>query len=464
MTRTFHLFSIAVIALTCGAAAEAQVPAPPAAPSAAAARPPQPAPAPAPRAPRPPYRFDAPDVQIELPEPNWDAIESQWQNLESHWQDLEAHWQNLELDFPNVDWPDFQHLEFPELHFDFPDLHVELPELVARAQAPVPPVPPAPAVPYVRVGPGNLYEQARGFIDRDQYERALTPLNRLIETKGARADAAMYWKAYSLSKMARHADALGTLAEMRKQFPNSSWIRDVGALEVEVRQASGQAVSAEAQTNEDLKLLALQGIMRSDPETAMPVIEKMMAGSSSVRVKERALFVVSQSGTPRGRALLVNTAKAATNPDLKIAAIRYLGRVSDTESQQTLDEIYRATNDGDVKRAALRALSEARATDRLGTIARSEKDADLRIAAVRYIGMSNTPQAPEILRSLYTADSTLETRRAVLDALSRHRGGAPALVALARAEKNEDLKRDIVRRLSNMRSPEAREYLLELLK
>ena len=38
------------------------------------------------------------------------------------------------------------------------------------------------------------------------------------------------------------------------------------------------------------------------------------------------------------------------------------------------------------------------------------------------------------------------------------------LVALARAEKNLELKKDIVSRLSNMKSKEAMDYLMELLK
>jgi hypothetical protein len=41
---------------------------------------------------------------------------------------------------------------------------------------------------------------------------------------------------------------------------------------------------------------------------------------------------------------------------------------------------------------------------------------------------------------------------------------APALVTLARAEKNMDLKKDIVSKLSNMNSKEAKDYLMELLK
>jgi hypothetical protein len=61
-------------------------------------------------------------------------------------------------------------------------------------------------------------------------------------------------------------------------------------------------------------------------------------------------------------------------------------------------------------------------------------------------------------------DATPETRRDIIRALSTNRFGAKPLVDLARAEKNIELKTEIVRSLSNMRDPVAREYLLELLK
>ena len=41
---------------------------------------------------------------------------------------------------------------------------------------------------------------------------------------------------------------------------------------------------------------------------------------------------------------------------------------------------------------------------------------------------------------------------------------AKALVELARAEKDPDLKRELVSKLSVMKTPEATDYMLELLK
>src|SRR5262249_1720167 len=139
----------------------------------------------------------------------------------------------------------------------------------------------------------ELYEAGRDAIEEGRFDRAVERFTRLIAMKSNRTDAALYWKAYSQAKLGQRADALSTLADLQKQFADSRWIRDARALEVELRQASGQTVTPESQNDEEMKLLALRGIMQSDPDQALPVIEKMLAGTNSPKVKDRALFVLS---------------------------------------------------------------------------------------------------------------------------------------------------------------------------
>jgi hypothetical protein len=332
----------------------------------------------------------------------------------------------------------------------------------------------------------------------------------------------MYWKAYSLSKLARKAEALSVLGALQKEYAKSAWLNDARALDVEIRQASGQSVSADS-SDEEVKLLALRGMMQSDPETTVPIIEKLLAGNSSVRVKDRALFVLSQSRSTRARDVIAGVAKGGANPDLRMGAIRYLGMRSDADSRQVLDDVYRSTNDVDVKRAILRsfmmsgggardrllaiaktekspelrgeavqqlgvthagaeleelyrsetdkevkqrilqAMFVADASDKLGPIARSEKDPELQRAAIRHLGLSNRGDASETLKAIYRSDVPFDTKKAVIDAFAMHQN-AVDLVELARAEQNPELKKDIVQRLSVMKAPAARDYMLELLK
>jgi tetratricopeptide (TPR) repeat protein len=339
--------------------------------------------------------------------------------------------------------------------------------LIAQPQPPPQPaLPPMPAGPFSFGSGESEYDRGRGYIDRSQYDRAVDAFNQVITKRSAKADAAMYWKAYSLNKLARRADALATLAELQKEFPKGRWVDEARKLDVEIRQSSGQPVSANALDDEELKLLVLQGLMQSDPDAALPQIEKMLAGPGSVRLKERALFVASRSRSPRGRQVVTAAAKSSSNPDVQMSAILYLGRMSGPESAQALEEVYRGTNDNDVKKRILQSLASANAEDKLGPIARNEKDPELKRMAIRQLGVSRRADVGETLAGIYNADSSVEVRKAVVDALamnSRNDASVKVLVDLARAERNQELRTDMVRRLSQMKSPVARDYMLELL-
>jgi HEAT repeat protein len=336
--------------------------------------------------------------------------------------------------------------------------------------APEPPMPPMPPVAFGS-GADAMYQQARELIDRERYDQALRRLNDLIERYQPRekpmenrVDAAMYWKAYTLGKEQQFPEALATIGDMQKRYADSRWIKDAKALELELRQSSGQSVSPDAQSDEQLKLLALRGVMRSDPDRAIPMIEQLLSGNSSVNVKENALFVLSQSQTPRAREIIINTAKNNSNPDVQLRAVRYLGIMRNADNTQTLADIYRSTNDTAVKRAIMQGFVASGNPDRLTDIARNEKDVSLRRAAIRSLGAMNAAKTGDVLRQLYSSESSPEVKRDIVDALFGQKNAA-ALVDLARGEKDAALKRDIVSKLASMRgSKEATDYMLELLK
>ncbi len=314
--------------------------------------------------------------------------------------------------------------------------------------------------------PDALYDQARQMIESSQWDRAIADFDRIIsdQVKG-RVDAAMYWKAYSQSKLDLDKEALDTVRQLAKDFAASPWVRDAKALAVEIQAANGQPISAELQNDEELKLLALRGVMQADPDKGVPIIEKMLAGGASPRVRDRALFVLSQSRSARAREVMLNTAKNNNNPDLQRSAIRYLGMMGGAEDREALNTIYRGAADVSVKRQILQAYFMSGNVDRTVEIARTEKDNDLRRAAIRNLGMMRSPGAStgDALIGIYKADGSSDIKIAVVNALFMQRNGK-ALVDLARAEKDASLKREIVQKLSIMKTPEATDYMLELLK
>ena len=56
----------------------------------------------------------------------------------------------------------------------------------------------------------DLFREGRDAIEEGKYERALERFNAVLALKTNRTDAALYWKAYSLAKLGRRAEALSS--------------------------------------------------------------------------------------------------------------------------------------------------------------------------------------------------------------------------------------------------------------
>jgi len=224
----------------------------------------------------------------------------------------------------------------------------------------------------------NFYEQGQSAIERAQWQQAIERFTVLVDSKAPRADAALYWRAYSLDKLNRQPEALTSVAELLKGYPASRWVADARALEIQVRQRAGQPVSPEVQADEELKLFAIQGLQHQDPEQAIPMLEKLLQGTSSPRMKERVLFVLAQSNAARARQVMTTVARGGSNPDLQMKAIQYIGMQGSQPNRQLLGEIYTSSTDVDVKRQILRAYMMAGDRERVLAAATSEKSPQLR--------------------------------------------------------------------------------------
>ena len=200
------------------------------------------------------------------------------------------------------------------------------------------------------------YDRGISSLDSGRYDSAVEAFDKVIAANAKKIEGAMYWKAYALSRLGKRDEAIRTLEELQKKFPTSRWTSDAKALLVDVRQASGQPVSADVAGDEELKLIALNGLMMRDPESAIPLVEKLLTGSASPKLKERGLFVLAQSASPRAKTLLAEIAKGKGNPDLQLKALDYLGAFGSGPDVPLLVDVYKSTGDVDVKKRVIRSL------------------------------------------------------------------------------------------------------------
>ena len=76
--------------------------------------------------------------------------------------------------------------------------------------------------------------------------------------------------------------------------------------------------------SEQLKIAALEALMSSPPDRALPLVAKVLAGDHSDEVKIRALFVLSQIDLPEAQTVLLDTARNGSG-ELRLEAIRMVG-------------------------------------------------------------------------------------------------------------------------------------------
>ena len=292
-------------------------------------------------------------------------------------------------------------------------------------------------------------------------------------------------------------------------------------LELEIKQSAGRPVSPERESDEELKIYAINSLVHSDPDRALPLLEKILASSSSPRLKERALFVLAQTRVPRAIELLTKMAQGGVNPDLQRKAVSYLGDAAGKTALPVMAEIYTSSNDVTLKRTILNVYMRHKDKERLlaaatsestpelrrdgirylgnigafdelvklyalGTrrpkpkptlsgrstvaapptscskIIRQERDPKLRVEAIRALGNHENAQTGELLVSIYSSESDPALRRAVIGALGNQDNGK-ALVELARKESDMQLKKAMIERLSHMRGKDANDYMMELL-
>ena len=362
----------------------------------------------------------------------------------------------------------------------------------------------------------ELYQAGTKALDNENYEVAVDKFGQVATMRGRRADAALYWKAYALKYAGNKAQAQATINELRKAYPQSKWLKDAGALEVEMK---GAAANPENISDEELKLLALQSLMNSDPERAVPMLDKVIHGNYSPRLKDKALFVLSQNGSDKAQQILLSLAKANSDPGLQKRAIRYIGMGGD-RSRGVLKDIYNSTTDVSVKKAVFQGWLMSGDKEDVLAVARTEKSAELRRDAIRYLGMmggrnelremyksssdpatreaviqgmlmsgdsqglaeiATTEKDPKVLdkaiktlgmvggpesltalTNIYNSHSDVETRKSVITAMFLH-GAAKEMVAMARKETNPELKKAWIQKLSLMNSPDVTEYMMEIL-
>ena len=169
----------------------------------------------------------------------------------------------------------------------------------------------------------------------------------------------MYWKAYALNRLGKRDEAISRAStSCVKKFPSSRWIRRrEGAAASTCSRPSGQPVSPEQTADEELKLIALNGLMARDPDRGDP---DGRADPQRVGVAEdegaRPVRAGAERVAARQDAARRRSRRARATPTCSSRRSTTWARSGAGPTSRSCVDVYKSTTDIDVKKRVIRSL------------------------------------------------------------------------------------------------------------
>ncbi len=275
-------------------------------------------------------------------------------------------------------------------------------------------------LPVVSADDDAAYAAGTKALNERRWADAVTSFEQVVNARGKKADAALYWKAYALNKLDKQQLAHDTCVQLRTSFKDSAWNQDCRALtvsfvNVQVPSFTGPdldqlrididrdvhtSVHSSKDPDAEIKILALNSLMHRDPAQAMPLLRNVLTGDQPMAVKQQALFVLAQNKSPEADALLHDLIVGKMGPELQLQSIQSSGIYRGRSNNDSLAEAYRNSTDPRVKRAVISACFVANDDTHLVELARQEKDMEMKRRIVSQLSLMKGKAASDYMMEL----------------------------------------------------------------
>lgn len=223
----------------------------------------------------------------------------------------------------------------------------------------------------------SLYSQARNLVNAGDYRAAVIRLTQLQQRyPNSRCIApGMYYHAFSLYRIGADSDlreALAILESHRTKFPNHRMSGEVTALATRIRGRLADRGDATAQAqlrtangggarcdpeDQAVRSEALRGLMRFDPEAAMPKLREILEQQDACwQLRQTALSILGSRRDPASFNALVTAARSDSVTELRSIAAQYVAQYETDAAASALEAIARNDQSAQVRRSAARSL------------------------------------------------------------------------------------------------------------
>ncbi len=265
------------------------------------------------------------------------------------------------------------------------------------------------------------FNKARELFDEENWPAAAAKFEEFLATypQDRNAAAAHYWLAMTLKKQAKYAEADERLSRLLNEFPYSNWTNDARALRVEIAgltRNEAMIVQSTSDQNENVKLTALQSLLRIDPDRALKMIADVLRPDSkeSVHMKLSAVTMLRRVGGKAAVPLLSQVINEQTATELRVRAIYTIAQIDDPG----VFEVLKAASSSDnkhVAEASLFAIAQLPGEQPAAFI--SEKARGSNQQSILLLGQQETNSAVDELISIYDTNQDIATRKQTMMAL-----------------------------------------------
>ncbi|MBK6314534.1 MAG: HEAT repeat domain-containing protein [Blastocatellia bacterium] len=300
--------------------------------------------------------------------------------------------------------------------------------------------------------------EAREHIGRSEWKAAVDRLRMNIEKfpKSPQIDASLYWYAFSLKKLGMRAESMAAVERILAEHNASRWAKDAQALAIEMGRSGFDDPAVRRSEDDDLKIIALQGLFDTNPQRALAISTDLVKNGSkaSPALREGALMLIGQSDDPKAVDLLLDVVKNGENVGLRRSAVIGLSHRIDDKVDDAVDarvvaalrDLTLTSTDVEVSRMALFTLARDESPAGrtfIEQLATSGKSQDLRQHAILMLGNYDDDAAVDSLIRIYDANVDTEVARFAVIALSQSKRpkAAEKLMQIFKTAKDSDIRR-----------------------
>lgn len=322
----------------------------------------------------------------------------------------------------------------------------------------------------------KVFRAGRDFIGDENWKSAAEKFQSFIESypKDANIDAALYWLAYAQAKLNKLTEASSHLQRLLKKYPNSNWADDARLLQIQI--GGNPSVDGElgpnrkngSEEDEEIKIVALEALFRSNPERGMAYVSNMFkpGANYSRHMKEAGIEFIRRFGEEKAVPMLIEIIRNERDTELRKAAIETLGRTGDERAFDILVELVRNSTDDDLSNAAVFAISRFKAERShpvLFEMARSAKSLEVRKNAIFYLAREGDDAVLDELMRLYDAESNVEVKKQIVFSLRRMNSprSIAKLYEIASGNGDVEVRKDAIHWIGQRGDAQAVEYLIK---